>query len=437
MSHLNPPPQCSKCGLPACGRQCSESWDHQAECREFQRAKYKVPVAALATKFLFPRAVAILRTTLAIPDNPLLQHLQRKLGSLNTPFKAAMNIECNFVLQYLRRTVGVRLSEADLRMGALITSLYSADMQGVTGRTQISQTYFSGLYVGMSLRKHSCFPNTGEKLLSPETYEYVVVTTRDVVAGEHLTDPVRFCEWYDETLQRRRVVAGQWGLDCDCVRCRDPTELGMYVGSPCCANCSGNGKKCLVVPDDDKHRRWSCTGCGAQMTVAQVEAVSQGARNRLEQLMQKDSSPDSLLSFVAEQLYPRGPLHPTHAVVLRAREYIRESFKRRGRANQRDMERWEEVTRAQLQALDRLMPGTNRHRVTTLVELRWLVLSRLRTAEKNLASQHSEDLVRYVTTWKDGVRELNKAIGDVLFSKRDKDSLAKDPFGDFILNKRV
>lgn len=50
---------------------------------------------------------------------------------------------------------------------------------------------------------------------------------------------------------------------------------------------TGNGKKCYVVPVDDKHSRWCCTGCGAKMTVAQVENVSQVAKNRLAALKGK------------------------------------------------------------------------------------------------------------------------------------------------------
>lgn len=30
-----------------------------------------------------------------------------------------------------------------------------------------------------------------------------------------------------------------------------------------------------------------------------------------------------LFKFIADQLHPRGPLHPTHALVLRAKDYIK------------------------------------------------------------------------------------------------------------------
>lgn len=35
------------------------------------------------------------------------------------------------------------------------------------------------------------------------------------------------------------------------------------------------------------------------------------------------SSPDRMFNFVEAVMYPRGPLHPTHAVVLRAHQMIR------------------------------------------------------------------------------------------------------------------
>lgn len=45
--------------------------------------------------------------------------------------------------------------------------------------------------------------------------------------------------WVDHTLDRRESLLLCWGINCKCERCSDPTELGLYVGSPCCADCAG------------------------------------------------------------------------------------------------------------------------------------------------------------------------------------------------------
>lgn len=47
-----------------------------------------------------------------------------------------------------------------------------------------------------------------------------------------------------------------------------------------------------------------------------------------------------------------------------------------------DLDRWEAATRGLLRALDRLQPGTCEARVLNLMELRRLVLRRLRMAEE-------------------------------------------------------
>lgn len=49
------------------------------------------------------------------------------------------------------------------------------------------QVYVSTLYVGMVQRKHSCYPNSGDTLYNSDLNEFIVVTSRDVAAGEYIT----------------------------------------------------------------------------------------------------------------------------------------------------------------------------------------------------------------------------------------------------------
>ncbi|XP_034242974.1 SET domain-containing protein SmydA-8-like [Thrips palmi] len=457
LSEVQPPCQCRHCGLPVCDKACSQASAHQPECQAFQRAKYKVPFEHVldARGILLGACVATLRVALAYPKNPLLQHLKRDLDFDEKGLKSSPEATRDMlgyqtcialVIRHLRQRVGISwIPEAELASAALIVCMFAESISGPSPDRWddvAKQAYYGVLYVGMSLRKHSCFPNTGCKVLRQELNEYVVVTTRAVAAGECITNMHQGCHWIEDTLRRRDIVLVRWGFVCHCERCRDPTELGMYVGSPCCADCAGQSKQSYLVPANAELSRWRCEGCEKEMTAAAVKALTEPASKQLMEL--HDASPDRLFKFIDAHLYPRGPLHRTHTLVLRASEYIRtDIFHRRAdeTASAGDLDRWEAMTRGLLRALDRLLPGTCESRVLHLMELRRLVLRRLRVAQENgmlatmmgmFGGPRSQDTGRKIAEYKQAVLEVNKELRRYHFGREEDDpkrSLREDPFG--------
>ena len=57
-----------------------------------------------------------------------------------------------------------------------------------------------------------------------------------VARGEEVT--VRYLPALMGSARRRMRIRKNWGFDCDCARCGDPTELGTHVGATRCAQCS-------------------------------------------------------------------------------------------------------------------------------------------------------------------------------------------------------
>ena len=69
---------------------------------------------------------------------------------------------------------------------------------------------------------------------------------------------------------------------------------------------------------------WQCSSCGNRGSIRSDDAASLAVtllEERLEKLLLAPSpSLQRLEAFLAEALWPRGPLHPTHHAVLQAKQ---------------------------------------------------------------------------------------------------------------------
>ncbi|XP_034242218.1 SET domain-containing protein SmydA-8-like [Thrips palmi] len=450
--------QCGRCGLPVCNDTCSQSSSHQAECQAFQEAEFVVPKADIEDEDVpVGTAVWILRAALASLDNPLLDYLLQDLGFGDKPPRRlpavweTVNLKVNTrAVRYLCDAVGIkRLSERDLHRAAhMVISYASASHGPLVNKEGQKPAHVGVLFVGLSLRKHSCFPNSADRVMKPRTDEYMVVTTRDVAAGQCITINRQGGTWFDHTRERRKNVMLRWGFVCDCERCSDPTELGMYVDSPCCAACAERGKQCFLVPVGDEIRNdWSCEGCKKSLPLPEVKGLTKPAEDRLEELL--DSSTEELLKFIAEHSYPRGPLHPTHALVLRARKaFLSDNHLRRAMRHMFQLKEvglkllkrshreqlqismqfvtgCVEVITEQLRALNRLLPGLTNQRLSLLCELRWLTLFKLdwlKTAARCLRTPETEQNMAHLT---ESLLDVEKQIRRHFFFLRDDDEMVQ------------
>ncbi|XP_034246762.1 uncharacterized protein LOC117648369 [Thrips palmi] len=449
--------QCGRCGLPVCDDTCSQSSSHQGECRVFQEAGFVVPKAHIDDAGVpVGTAVWILRGALASLDNPLLEYLHQDLGFGEKPPRRlpamweTANLKVNTrAVRYLRDTVGVRrVSERDLHRAAHVVITYAGISEGPFVVTEFKkQAYVGILYVGMSLRKHSCYPNSADRLFRPYSDEFTIVTTRDVSAGQCITTSRQGGSWDDHTRDRRKNVMMRWGFVCDCERCSDPTELGMYVDSPCCPACAGNGKQCFLVPVGDTVRNhWSCEGCKKSVPLPKLKAMTKRAEKRLKEL--SNSSMEELLKFIAEHSYPRGLLHPTHALVLHARKaFMTDYHLRRGmqhlfqlkemgvtgsstRAQREQLgipvqyvSGCEEVIREQLRALNALLPGMTTQRLALLCELRWQMLGKLEGLRADARRLRTQEAGLTVAIMTEAVMDVIKQIRRHFFFLRDDDEM--------------
>ncbi|XP_045108111.1 SET domain-containing protein SmydA-8-like [Portunus trituberculatus] len=163
-----------------------------------------------------------------------------------------------------------------------------------------------GLFPVSSLLTHDCRANT-QQWFTAEGVVVVRAVTR-VAAGDVLTTCYTDPQW--ATLLRQDHLRISKQFTCTCARCRDPTELGTFLGSPCCPAC----RLPLLSTDPlDPQAPWRCSNhtCTHTATAAQVAGVGAGIGAKLKGLTPNDAAALASLSRQLEEMLPS-----THHVLM-------------------------------------------------------------------------------------------------------------------------
>lgn len=154
-----------------------------------------------------------------------------------------------------------------------------------------------GIYPAASLLTHDCLSNS-QQWFTGEGVVVVRAVTR-LAAGDVVTTSYTDPQW--ATLLRQDHLRLSKQFTCTCTRCRDPTELGTFLGSPRCPVC---GAPLLPTDPLDPHAPWSCSGsaCTHTASAAQVPATLQV----LPPLLLRDAHSTAITTMSP-------PLHKHHA----------------------------------------------------------------------------------------------------------------------------
>lgn len=338
---------CRRCGWPVCGDPCSLKDAHALECSAFQRANFKLS-SGHQTGFLDRAnrwgALGALRVCLAskqTPQGPLIRQLQ---SDIREHFKdagayakvlqvalAASQVTVNCAVSWLRDVAGITWIAAEDIRQALIASCINGLSASSFCPVDPFERKVGGLFAGISLLEHSCVANTfahawqradaGDR----DRLVHVLVASKPISRGEHLS-----LSYLDDDIRgtsARRLKLQMWGFLCRCALCSDPTEFGLHLEAWHCGHCQVAGRRCLVrLPDLG---RWSCDVCGKSGSLKDdPEGSGRAAAARLQARMQTLLDRNGQVfsaeweALIAEALGPKGPLHPTHFIVLEAKKQL-------------------------------------------------------------------------------------------------------------------
>ncbi|XP_052119555.1 uncharacterized protein LOC113214864 isoform X2 [Frankliniella occidentalis] len=332
----NPIP-CVHCGWPLCKRSCPHLDRHSTECAAFQMGKYKYHGDITSVDTTDLDLLAAIRIWLASHKEkergPRLLKLQHEIpapsakkGTVDAAMlKKASELFWKKVLSTAVRALLVMGSnEREANEGikrALGSSLINSfgSNHGLNNR----KGEYSGaaLYAGLSLLEHSCVPNARTAQADGDSDAVILVASRDIAAGEHVT-----ISYHDNplaNLHERWVDNATRGFVCRCELCEDPTEKGTYFNAWCCTTCKRNDRKNLVTLVGAFG--WRCKVCKASGPNPDpaVQELQKSFRH-LQVLMALDENPAGegvqrlWQGYIDAALWPKGPLHPTHHLVVKA-----------------------------------------------------------------------------------------------------------------------
>lgn len=285
---------CPACGFFLCGQECGAT-EHAEECSvlgrlglgqpaprpeeearlaalpEEQRAQarellQKASMTAEQQRRLEVlrqyRLVPAVRTLLVMRRNPRVAALVAALQGRVCPSSARHAANQRKVVEAAVERLGVANDSASVHRVCAVWDTNGFEVPLGSG------TRVLGLFPAASLLTHDCRGNC-QQWFTGRGVVVVRAVTR-VAAGDVITTSYTDPQW--ATLLRQDHLRLSKQFTCTCVRCRDPTELGTFLGSPRCPVCGSP-----LLPNDplDPRTQWSCSGpaCTHTTSAAQVPAI--------------------------------------------------------------------------------------------------------------------------------------------------------------------
>lgn len=126
-------------------------------------------------------------------------------------------------------------------------------MRGPADETGRSES-LRGVYPNAAYMTHSCLPNT--HLAIGADYVLIVKAARRIAAGE--TVVFNYTDTLVNTAGRRERLRTGKHFSCECVRCKDPTELGTHLSSLRCPDQACPGSVVCSIPLRPVEATWAC-----------------------------------------------------------------------------------------------------------------------------------------------------------------------------------
>ncbi|RVE47333.1 hypothetical protein evm_008014 [Chilo suppressalis] len=364
--------KCKSCNWPMCGPECEKADIHKSECKVMTDRNYKCTIkyeqadkAEAAYCVIAPLRVLLMRES-----NPkqyenimaLESHLEDRI---NTPLYVILKANLvTFIIQVL----GLPFDEATILTVASIYDTNAFDVRCLDGTKRLR-----AIYVTASMMNHSCKPNTRHIYLGDD-YNLAVIATVPISKGEMIT--ATYTQTLLGTLDRRKLLRTIKCFDCDCDRCKDPTEFGTYIGSIYCSICNGafSGgpeKRPMLISSNplDEAAPWKCEKCDHFILSRQMSWGNNALSQELKKL--KKDGPKAFEEFIEK--YSQA-LHPNNHLVVQAKLALLQIYgNQKGHAlselSDHLLKRKIDLCHDLLEVADQLEPGWSRFRGTLLLDL--------------------------------------------------------------------
>lgn len=366
--------KCSSCQWPLCGKKCESSEWHKEECKLMTERKYKCSIKyeGQGKSEAAYCVIAPVRVLLLKRSNPqqyenimnLESHLDERINTqLYLILKANL---VTFVIQVLGLTEFDE--ESILRVASIL------DTNAFDVRPKGGQQRFRAIFVTASMMAHQCKPNTKHVFMGDES-NFTLVATVPIAKGEMITTTYTQTLW--GTLERRIHLRSAKCFDCDCLRCKDPTEFGTYLGSIYCAVCNGpgsehslnRGAKLVSLDPLNEVSPWKCEKCKHTIQSRQMIWGNNAIKQELETI--DKGRPDIFENFIEKYKHT---LHATNYHIVQAKYVLTQIYgnvKNYSLMDLTDAQLGKKIAYCQelLELAEQLEPGWSRFRGVLLLDL--------------------------------------------------------------------
>ncbi|XP_055523519.1 SET domain-containing protein SmydA-8 [Wyeomyia smithii] len=188
-------------------------------------------------------------------------------------------------VEFLRQVVNV------LNTNAFETSCIVPDQEN-----NDHEIFQRGLYILGALMNHRCLPNT--RYVFDERLVMRCYASKPIRQGEQIFNNYSRTLW--GTQHRIIQLCFSKHFLCGCRRCRDPTELGTYLGALKCVRERCAEGRMLPLNPLKVASVWQCDACGSKMDNVRITKIQEIAgRVVLNNVVKKE--PDYIVQYLKEQ----------------------------------------------------------------------------------------------------------------------------------------
>jgi len=169
----------------------------------------------------------------------------------------------------------------------------------------------SGIFTSAAMMMHSCYKNT--RLTFSDDHVLTILARTNIKKGDAIYHT--YARTFNTTTIRRIGLFSGKHFGCECVRCKDPTELKSFASAIIC-RCGGN-----VIPNDPldltQDAVWKCQECSSTLPSLQIAGQERDLMMDLNNIQRDDIR--GLEDFMARH---KKHLHPNHASLIEVKKYL-------------------------------------------------------------------------------------------------------------------
>lgn len=390
---------CPRCGWPMCGPECCSKPQHAAECQITPTgAREKIKVESSKEVQPMYDSVMVLRCLHLKETQPAQWQQLMKLQSHSDQRKQSglEDMDRNVIVRFIRETL--ELEPSDELMMQLCGIIFVNSFEMPFNKQAVFAT--------ASLFEHDCVANATRSFTVQG--KIVIRATVPISRGENIS--LNYIDPLWGTTNRQHILKQGKFFQCQCERCKDPTELGTFLSGLSCPHCKCVKHGAILLPQRPLQTQspWECTLCNQTQSAKYVEDLIEKIGKELVEL--KRGSIKQCERFLKKY---EDVLHPHHFYMIDVKLALCQMYghlegQKLIDLTDDELNAKESLCLELLKLVDVLSPGMNRLRGVILYELQ--AVFSVRSRKTYLANDISkQELISHVKI----VRKMLQEAGTI------------------------